>query len=276
MANYWEDREAEAQAALTRKNTKEIEKQLLKYYDISVRNLRGQFLSTYNHLLSRIEKGHEPTPADLYKLNKYWELQGDIQHELKKLGDKEIQLFQKNFMQQWEEIYNIWAAKDDIHYSKMDYQAAALMISEIWCADGLSWSERVWTNTSKLQEALNDELINCVLTGKSPKQLRERLMYQFNVSYGRADSLVRTELAHIQTKAAEQRYMDMGVKYIQIYADKDERRCDVCGKLHTKVYVLGRDKIPIPAHTNCRCTIIPVTKPQEGRMAGLLQLDKGK
>lgn len=255
--SYWKDREAEAQAALTKKNTKEIEKQLLKYYDTCVRNLRGQFLTTYRHLLSSIEKGHEPTPADLYKLSKYWELQGEIQKELRKLGDKEITLFQKNFLQQWEEIYNIWAAKDDIHYSRMNYQAAALMISEIWCADGLSWSDRVWTNTNKLQQALNDGLINCVLTGKSPRQLKEMLQVEFNVSYGRADALVRTELAHIQTKAAEQRYLDMGVSKVQIWADEDERRCDVCGKLHEKVITLGKEKIPIPAHTNCRCCIIP-------------------
>lgn len=271
---YWQDRQAEAQAALTRKNTKEIEKKLLKYYETSVHNLRGQFLVTYRHLLSSIEKGHEPTPADLYKLSKYWELQGEIQRELKKLGDKEIQLFQKNFLKQWEEIYNIWAAKDDIHYSRMDYQAAELMINSIWCADGLSWSDRVWTNTNKLQEALNDNLINCVLTGKSPRQLKEMLISEFNVSYSRADALVRTELAHIQTVAAEQRYIDMGVKYVQVWADEDERRCEVCGKLHTEVFVLGKDKIPIPAHTNCRCCIIPVTKTQEGQITGLLNLDE--
>lgn len=261
--SYWKDREAEAQAALTKKNTKEIEKQLLKYYETSVHNLRGQFLATYRHLLSSIEKGREPTPADLYKLSKYWELQGEIQHELKKLGDKEIQLFQKNFLKQWEEIYNIWAAKDDIHYSGMNQQAAMLMISEIWCADGLSWSDRIWTNTSKLHEALNEGLINCVLTGKSPRQLKEMLQVEFNVSYGRADALVRTELSHIQTKAAEQRYLDMGVQQVQIWADEDERRCDVCGKLHEKVITIGKEKIPIPAHTNCRCCIIPLVKPQE-------------
>lgn len=271
---YWEDRQAETQAALTRKNAEQTRKQTLKYYETCVKTLRGQFLSTYNHLITSVmDKGREPTPADLYKLNKYWVLQGQIEEELKKLGDKEIRLFQKNFLKQWEEIYNIWAAKDDIHYSTMDYQAIQMMINEIWCADGLTWSERVWTNIGKLKESLNDELINCVLTGKSPKQLRERLMYEFDVSFSRADSLIRTELSHIQNKAAEQRYIDMGVKYVQVWADKDERRCDICGKLHTEVFVLGRDKIPIPAHPNCRCSIIPVTKSQEGQIAGLLNLD---
>lgn len=259
---YWEDRQAEALANITKKNQKEIEKQLTRYYAACSHNLRGQFLLTYNHLLSSIEKRGNATPADLYKLNKYWELQAQVQQELRKLGNKQTVLFSKIFMAQWEEIYQVWALKDDLHYSKIDYQMAELMINAIWCADGLSWSDRIWTNTNKLQQALNDELINCVLTGASPRQLKERLMADFQVSYGRADALVRTELAHIQTTAAEQRYIDGGVEFVQIWADKDERQCDVCGKLHQKVIRLGKEKIPIPAHTNCRCSIVPVIKPR--------------
>lgn len=259
---YWEERQAEALANITKKNQKEIEKQLTRYYAACSHNLRGQFLLTYNHLLSSIEKRGNATPADLYKLNKYWELQAQVQQELRKLGNKQTVLFSKIFMAQWEEIYQVWALKDDLHYSKIDYQMAELMINAIWCADKLSWKERIWTNCDKLQQTLNEELINCVLTGASPRQLKERLMSDFKVSYGRADALVRTELAHIQTTAAEQRYIDGGVEFVQIWADKDERQCDVCGKLHQKVIRLGKEKIPIPAHTNCRCSIVPVIKPR--------------
>ena len=274
--NYWEKRTLEAQQAITDRNIKDIEKQVAKYYKTAASNTVGGFLITYNKILQQIEKGQTPTPALLYKLDTYWQQQGQLKQELQRLGDKQTELYIKKFKEQFYDIYNSFAIKDDTNFHYISDDTVEQVIKYIWCADGKSFSDRVWNNTDKLQQALNDELINCVLTGKSPKQLRERLMYQFNVSYGRADSLVRTELAHIQTKAAEQRYMDMGVKYVQVWADKDERRCDVCGKLHTKVYVLGRDKIPIPAHTNCRCSIIPVTKPQEGRMAGLLQMDKGK
>ena len=79
------------------------------------------------------------------------------------------------------------------------------------------------------------------------------------MSYSRADALVRTEVAHIQTQAARQRYEDSGIEKVQVWADKDERRCEVCGKLHEKVYPVSA-AIPIPAHPRCRCCIIPLVE----------------
>lgn len=37
----------------------------------------------------------------------------------------------------------------------------------------------------------------------------------------------------------------------------DDAGCDYCGKLHKTRYSLY-EKIPVPAHPNCRCCIIPV------------------
>lgn len=131
------------------------------------------------------------------------------------------------------------------------------MINQIWCADGKSWSSRVWNNTDKLQQALNDNLIECVVGGKKTTQLKDMLQKDFNVSYNRADSIVRTEMAHIQTQAAQERYKNAGVQQVEIWADKDERRCEVCGKLHETKYLVG-SSIPLPAHPRCRCCIVPV------------------
>ena len=131
------------------------------------------------------------------------------------------------------------------------------MIKQIWAADGKSWSERIWDNTADLAETLNEKLIECVVGGKKTSDLKKALMQRFGVSYNNADMLARTELAHIQTQAARQRYEDTGIEYVQVWADKDERRCDVCGKLHEKIYPVGAT-MPIPAHPRCRCTIVPV------------------
>jgi SPP1 gp7 family putative phage head morphogenesis protein len=89
-------------------------------------------------------------------------------------------------------------------------------------------------------------------------------MERFNVSFSRADALARTELAHIQTQAARQRYEDTGIEYVEIWADKDERRCEVCGKLHKKRYPVGAT-MPIPAHPRCRCCIVPVVEIPEDK-----------
>lgn len=255
--NYWAERALKTQENLTKKNIKETEKQLIKYYENAMSKVIGQFEETYERLLLTVSEGRKVTPADLYKLDKYWKLQGQLRAELEKLGNKTASELSKQFINEYKTIYENIAYKDDIFFGDIDLSTAEQMINQIWCADGQSWSNRVWHNTDKLQQALNDNLIDCVLTGKNPLQLKQMLVDEFNVSFGRADSIVRTEMAHIQTQAARQRYIDMGVSEVEIWADEDERRCDVCGKLHLKKYPVY-DVLPIPAHPRCRCTIIPV------------------
>lgn len=259
MNNYWAERTAKTQERLTSKSIKDTEKQLKKYYKSSMEKILGQFQEVYLKLFLSISEGREPTPADLYKLDKYWQLQGQLKVELQKLGDKQAALMSKQFEDQYINIYNALALQDSRMFSEVDRETAHQMINQIWCADGQSWSNRIWTNTDKLQQALNDNLIDCVLTGKKTTQLKQILQEQFAVSYNRADSIVRTEMAHIQTQAAQQRYKDYGIQEVEVWADEDERRCDVCGKLHKTRYPIN-GALPIPLHPNCRCCIIPVVE----------------
>lgn len=255
--NYWSKRAIAAQEKLTRQGIKATEKQIQKYYANAMRRVIGQFEATYDKLISTANIGREPTPADLYKLDAYWQLQSQLRNELKRLGDKQSILFSQAFMDHFQSIYNSIALPAGENFSTLSLETVQQMINQIWCADGKSWSSRVWTNTNKLQEELNDNLIDCVLTGKKTTELKNRLQERFNVSYSRADSIVRTELAHIQTQAAQQRYKDYGIHQVEVWADKDDRRCEVCGKLHRKRY-LATDTLPIPAHPRCRCCVIPV------------------
>lgn len=255
--NYWEERILKAQEEIVNRGTAEIEKQMVKYYEETLNATKGRFLNTYNKLRNTMAKGKEPTPADLYKLDTYWRMSAELRDELTALGQKEIALLNEKFMKVWEEIYYNLAIKDDTNFYKIDRNTVQQMINYIWCADGKSWSERVWDNTGKLQQALNDGLIDCVLTGASPRNLREMLVSEFNVSWNNADMLVRTEIAHIQTQATQQRYENAGITEVYVWADEDERRCDICGKLHEKRFP-ANGKMPVPAHPRCRCRILPV------------------
>lgn len=254
---YWEDRVLTAQDASRKKSEKATRKQLAKYYKTAAHNLVGQFHNIYQKVFLDKEKGYTPTPADLYKLDAYWQLQGELKKKLQELGDKETRLFLNVFTKFYQNVYDNLPLKSQKAFSKMDKRLAEQMIKQIWCADGKSWSDRVWNNTDKLQQALNEDLIECLLNGRDTKYLKEKLMYEFNVSYNRADTLVRTEITHIQTQATRQRYEDEGIKEVYVWADEDERRCDICGKLHEKRFLVG-EQMPIPAHPKCRCRILPV------------------
>lgn len=257
MSNYWQDRETDTLNRISNKTIRQTEKQLKKYYsDLMERTLKD-FEATYNKILLAREEGKEPTPADLYKLDTYWQHQAQLREELNKLGEKQIALLSKQFELNWFEIYYSIGTVGDKAFSTVDRQMVQQMINGIWCADGKNWSQRVWKNTELLAQTLNEELIHCVAAGKKTTELKKILMNRFNASYENADMLVRTEIAHIQTQAALKRYQDAGITQVQIWASKDERQCKHCGKLHKTKYLIG-EAVPIPAHPNCRCNVVPV------------------
>lgn len=255
---YWQDRMAKAQDSLSQKKVNQIERQIKRYYSESMERVISSFTATYVKVLSTVEMGKEPTPADLYKLDSYWKMQGELRDELQKLGDKQMVLLSKEFEAQFEEIYNSIALHSDLHtYNSISKENVTQMVNQIWTADGKSWSQRIWRNTDLLADELNDGLLHCVVTGQKASDLKKILMERFNVSFGRADALVRTEIAHIQTQAAQARYKDAGIRQVEVWAEKDERRCDICGELHQKKFPID-GQMPVPAHPRCRCVILPV------------------
>lgn len=247
----------EAQEKQANKSIKETQKQLRAYYIRAMKSVLDGFTATYDKLLSTMGEGEIPTPADLYKLDKYWKLQGRLKRELQRLGDNQIAELSKKFEEEFWCIYEAMALTSQEAFSSMSKEGARQLINQIWCADGKSWSQRVWNNTDRLQQALNDKLTECVITGKTTSQLKKLLQDEFGVSYNRADTIVRTEMAHIQTQAARQRYQEYGIQEVEIYADTDNRTCPICAKLDGKRFGIN-DSLPIPAHPRCRCCALPI------------------
>ena len=267
--SYWKKRMLDAQKKLSDKSIDEINAQLLKYYKSAMKSTIRDFEAVYDKVLTQAEEGKPITPADLYKLDKYYQMQAQLKNRLQKLGDKTCAAMSAEFEREYKHIYSaltidsegqaIKAMVSDIAFSSIDEEAAKYVASQIWCADGKSWSQRVWGNMDELQQTLNDGLIDCIVSGKKTSDLKKLLIERFNVSYHRAETITRTEIAHIETQAAKDRYKNYGIEKVQILADTDSRTCDVCAKLDGKEFDINA-KIPIPAHPNCRCCIIPVVE----------------
>lgn len=255
--NYWQKRLLESQNALTNKSIKETEKQLTAYYRQATRRVVADFEATYDKLLATKLDGREPTPADLYKLDKYWQMQGQMRQELRKLGERQVAALTKQFEIQFFDIYYSIAIEGATAFTTIDNAAVQQLINGIWVADGKSWSERIWQNTEMLAATLNEEMINCVATGKKTSELKQILQNRFNVSYDNADMLVRTEMAHIQTQAAQQRYRDYGIQEVEVYVDEDERTCPICAAHEGERHPINA-QMPVPFHPRCRCTMLPV------------------
>ena len=256
---YWQTRMAKAQDKLTAKRAKEVDEQIARYYEKSMKRCIDAFEVTYAKVLEQAEKGQEITPALLYKLDSYWKMQGELKIELEKLGQKQIALLSTRFEDEFRDIYNSIALPSQAAFSTVSKETITQMVNQIWCADGKSWSQRIWNNTEELAQSLNDELLHCVATGKKTSELKKHLQERFKVSYGRADALVRTELAHIQTQAAQQRYKDYGIAQVEVLVDVDGRTCDECKAHEGERYDITA-RMPVPFHPRCRCCIVPVVE----------------
>lgn len=254
---YWQDRMQASQRALATRRQKEIDKQIRKYYRDLSKQVIEEYEALYDKVLLKVAAGEQVSPATLYSMDKYWSMNAQLRKRLNKTNSKFAAMMSKIFEIVYWDSYKAINLKGLEAFSTIDDAAVKQVLNAVWAADGKTWSERIWDNLALLQETLDEGLIQCVVAGKKTTDLKKLLQERFNVSYSRADALVRTEMAHIQTEAARQRYTDYGIQQVEIWADKDERRCDVCGKLHRKKYPVGQHP-PIPAHPNCRCCIVPV------------------
>lgn len=257
MSNYWADRIAKNQEKISDKTLKQINKQLQKYYGRAAERVIRDFEAVYLKIMKDVEDGREPTPADLYKLDKYWEAQFQMKRELEKLGDKQIKILSAAFETNFFEIYYSIALPGDPAFNTVDAAVVQQLINAVWVADGKQWSQRVWDNTERLAQTLNDELIHIVATGKKDSDLKKALQERFGVSYNRAETLARTEVAHIQSEAAKKRYEDYGIEYVEVLVDPDERTCDLCKALQGKKFPVHSTP-PLPVHPNERCCLVPV------------------
>jgi SPP1 gp7 family putative phage head morphogenesis protein len=254
---YWQDRMQASQRTIASRRQRDIDKRIRKYYKDLSKQVIADYEALYNEILLKKAAGETISPATLYQMDKYWSMNAQLRKHLTKTGSLLQAIMSKGFELLYKNSYSAISLKGLEAFSTIDDAAIQQVLNAVWAADGKSWSNRVWDNLTLLQETLDEELIHCVVAGKKTTNLKHLLQDRFNVSYHRANTLVRTEIAHIQTEAARQRYMDYGIQQVEIWADADERRCPECGKLHQKKYPVGAHP-PIPAHPNCRCCIVPV------------------
>lgn len=249
---YWEDRVESQKKILLGKSIQELENELATIYKSSMREVEKDMRSLYLEILNQSKDG-EVKINDLYRYNRYWEVKNDINRRLQAMGQKEIKIMDKNLVGMYMSVQDYFnknpkflartkrgivkelsAIPVDLH-NPIVSEKAREVVNSVWCADGKYWSERVWGNKEKLGQTLEKGLSDVITRGSNPEELTQLIKKDFNTSYSRADSLVRTELSHIYNTAAIQRYSDAGCSAFEIITAGDERTCEDCEALNGKV-----------------------------------------
>ena len=258
---YWAERQEAVLDAIADRTLEEINAKLDGYYLSTMRKVMADFEATYNALMAQLADDEEPTVAKLYSLDRYWQMQAQLRTLCEQLGNKEVALLSKKFEEEWEEIYQDAALPSELAFTQVSESNAKAMINSPWLPDGKIFSTRIWDNMDRLVATLEEEFTSIVISGRSTNELRKKLMERFNASRYQANRLIRTEICHIQTASAEQRYKDDGLEeYVFLGREEHDIGCD-CKKLNGKKFRLDDPSAPrAPRHPNCRCRIMPVPK----------------
>lgn len=247
MSNYWTDREARERKYQLNRAIEILSEELKRCYQLSFERIVNEMIKIYTEIMEDNEG--KILISHLYQFNRYYELLNNINKELTKLGQKEINIFESEFKRVY--VQNQVTINSSFNLSsEINYREVEKVVNEIWLNDGKNWSDRVWADKEKLSQRLRESLIDSLATGSGVSDLEKTLIKDFNVSFHNAQTLARTEVAHIQNKSTLDTFQKDGIEKVKILVDKN--CCEECTENKGKVFdIINVPTLPI--HPNCKC-----------------------
>lgn len=144
-------------------------------------------------------------------------------------------------------------------FSQISENTVKEILSTNW--SGKHYSRRIWENTERLSQELEDCLLCGVLTGKSGGRMAEEIQTKMHSSYSQAMTLVRTESCYVNEQAELKSYEQTGTEKYRYTATLDSRTSKLCRSLDGKCFPVDEaqaGKNYPPMHPRCRSTTIAV------------------
>ena len=115
------------------------------------------------------------------------------------------------------------------------------MIKEIlafpW--SGRHYSQRLWSNRTKLKNAMVEELTQMLIQGKGVKETSKALSKRLDADLKNCIRLIQTEHAYFMEKSSELAYKEIGVEEFQFVSTLDKRTSKICQELDGKVFKMS-------------------------------------
>lgn len=160
----------------------------------------------------------------------------------------------------YKDLYGLQRITGYKNINKLSKNFVEEVMNTSWANDGKNFSDRIWTRKDKLLSALDTDLRQGLITGKSPDKITKTIAHKLDVSKSNARRLVQTETAAIHARSRKAMYEQMGVEKYEILATLDMRTSDICRGLDKKVFKTKDYEVGItapPFHVYCRSTTIP-------------------
>lgn len=206
----------------------------------------------YAARISRLEALKDLIHAQTYKV-------GSAAHY--RLTDRLIDTYEQSYYRSiYDQQRRTETGFDFTKLTDRDVQAA---IATNWA--GSNYSKRVWKNTKKLAESLEEVITQGLMTGQSIRDMELALEARVVSERYKINRIIRTEVNHCCNQGTLMSYKAAGtLRYIYL-ATLDMRTSSICRSLDKEVFFVSKAKVGVnfpPMHPNCRSTTMAY--PEDG------------
>lgn len=218
----------DAQKLLNSKEYKEFKHDLKTYMKLIEENADEELLLELNTLSmkSRISRLEEL----FYQCGKYI-------NEVYETSNNRLQIAYSSTIKDnyYQTIYDIHKAIGvGASFSYIDNDMIKEILAFPW--SGRHYSQRLWSNRTKLKNIMVEELTQMLIQGKGVRETSKALSKRLDADLKNCIRLIHTEHAYFMESASEKAYEELGVEKYKILATLDNRTSPICQKLDGEVF----------------------------------------
>lgn len=206
----------------------------------------------YAARISRLEALKDLIHAQAYKV-------GSAAHY--RLTDRLIDTYEQSYYRSiYDQQRRTETGFDFTKLADRDVQAA---IATNWA--GSNYSDRIWKNTKKLAQSLEEVITQGLMTGQSIRDMELALEARVVSERYKINRIIRTEVNHCCNQGTLMSYKAAGTRRYIFLATLDMRTSSICRSLDKDVFFVSKAEVGVnfpPMHPNCRSTTMAY--PEDG------------
>jgi len=142
----------------------------------------------------------------------------------------------------------------------IDENALSNVLKKPWTADSRTFSDRIWSDKTKLLDTVHMQLTQNLILGKPPDASIKQLASALNTSRHNAGRLIMTESAYFSMQSEHAAFEDLGVEQYEILATLDTHTSEICQGMDGQIFKMSEfdpGTTAPPFHPWCRTDIVP-------------------
>ena len=287
--SYWTDRQEQLKQAMV-KSEAALKKRLEKFYDAEFKRLDKEIAAYYQAygydnvieyrkllqslsdadrtlLMERMDDFAKkypqyanlmPVRESIYRLDRLQGLQYSVfmtEAEIAGYTNDQIQTYLTRLSQQGLN-YGMEALGFGKNFYTLNSDVVRQFVDVPWC-NGENFSTRIWNDTQKLAQYLNQDMAQGFARGDSYEKLVKNLRQRFGrVNRRDAYRLVFTEGTYVMGESTMQPFMN-DFEYYRLSPVHDYKTCPICRSLAAQTFEIRNRQTGVnfpPIHPWCRCT----------------------